>query len=208
ALRAMPEVSYTYATIGAGATGTVTNGEVFVKLVPQAEREASQLDLMARTRQALAPVYGVRTAVLDASGPGGTQSPLIVNVRGNAVDTLQQVSAQVAAAMQAMPGVVDVATSLGDPRPEYRIEVRRDVANDAGLDIGQVAATVRPFMAGEVATRWEDPTGEERDVRVQADADARISERDLESLPVTTMRRNADGSAVTIPLGAVARVPR
>ena len=208
ALRAMPEVRYTYATIGAGATGTVTNGEVFVKLVPQAEREASQLDLMARTRQVLAPVYGVRTAVLDASGPGGTQSPLIVNVRGNAVDTLQQISAQVAAAMHAMPGVVDVATSLGDPRPEYRIEVRRDVANDAGLDIGQVAATVRPFMAGEVATRWEDPTGEERDVRVQADADARISERDLEALPVTTMRRNADGSAVTIPLGAVARVTR
>ncbi len=207
-LRAISEVRYTYATIGAGATGTVTNGEVFVKLVPAADRSVSHLDLMARARQLLSPIYGVRTAVLAPSGPGGTQSPLIVNVRGNAVDTLQQISGKVAAAMQAMPGVVDVATSLGDPRPEYRIEVRRDVANDAGLDIGQVAATVRPFMAGEVATRWEDPTGEERDVRVQAETEARISERDLELLPLATMRRNADGSAVTIPLGAVARVTR
>jgi HAE1 family hydrophobic/amphiphilic exporter-1 len=32
ALRAMPEVDYVYTTVGAGATGTVTNGEVYVKL--------------------------------------------------------------------------------------------------------------------------------------------------------------------------------
>src|SRR5690606_35987385 len=101
---------------------------------------------------------------LPAAGFGGAQSPLQVQIGGPDAEILQQLSAQVAAAMDTIPGVVDIRTSLGELRPEYRIEVNRDVANEVGLDIGQVAQTIRPFLAGEIATRWEDATGEERDV--------------------------------------------
>ncbi|HET8770061.1 MAG TPA: efflux RND transporter permease subunit [Gemmatimonadaceae bacterium] len=205
-LRAMEGVDYTYLTIGAGVTGTVTNGDIYVKLVPSGERELSQLETMEVARERIAPIYGVTTAVLLAGGLGGAQAPLSVDIRGADVDTLQRLSSEVAAAVRAIPGVVDVRTSLGDPRPEFRVDVRRDVANEIGITVGQVAASVRPMLAGEVATRWEDPTGEERDVVVQVAQDRRVSSEDLKSLPLATGQRTVSGAVVTVPLGNVATV--
>lgn len=206
ALRAMDGVAYTYMTIGAGATGTVTNGEIYVKLVPSAERASSQAELLEVARETIAPMYGVQTSVLSAGGLGGAQAPLSIDIRGEDVDTLHRLSAEVAASMQAIAGVVDVRTSLGEPRPEFRVDVRRDVANEVGIDIGQVAAAVRPMLAGATATRWEDPSGEERDVVVQVEPGQRVSIEDLTSLPLATSRRTSAGAVITVPLGTVATV--
>jgi HAE1 family hydrophobic/amphiphilic exporter-1 len=205
-LRGLPGVAYTYTTIGAGAAGTVTAGEAYVKLTPAGERETSQQVMMEQARAALAPLYGVQVAVLEAGGIGGAQAPLSIDIRGPEVDQLQALSAQVADVMRQIPGVVDVQTSLDEPRPEFRINLRRDVANEVGLDVGQVAATVRPFLAGEDVTRWEDPTGEERDVVIQAPPGQRLSPEDLAGIPVATSRRGPDGAAITVPLADVAEL--
>ncbi|HEX7048742.1 MAG TPA: efflux RND transporter permease subunit [Longimicrobiales bacterium] len=208
ALRALDGVDYTYTTIGAGATGTVTAGNTYVRLVPPAERTLSQDELMVVARQRLSNLFGVEIGVLDASGMGGPQRPLQVNLRGPEVSELQRLSEEIAAMMGKIPGIVDIETSLGAPRPEYRIEVNRDLANELGLDIGQIAASVRPLLAGEEATTWEDPTGEERDVVVQLAEAERTSVEDLATLPIATPMRDATGAAVTVPLGQIARIER
>jgi HAE1 family hydrophobic/amphiphilic exporter-1 len=204
ALRKLPGVDYTYATVGAGAAGTVTAGDIYVKLTSTDGRDVSQQVMMERARAALAPVYGVDVAVLEAGGLGGAVAPLSIDIRGPDVQRLQALSAQVAASIRTIPGIVDVQTSLDAPRPEFRIDVRRDVANEVGLDISQIAATVRPFLAGQDVTRWEDPTGEERDVVVQAPLNQRLSTQDLAGIPVATGRRDANGATITVPLGDVA----
>ncbi|HEX7118200.1 MAG TPA: efflux RND transporter permease subunit [Longimicrobiales bacterium] len=205
-LGALEGIDYTYTTIGAGATGTVTAGEIYVKLVPPAERTLSQDELMVEARRLLSNTFGADIAVLDAGGMGGAQAPLAVEVRGPDVRELQRIAGEVAEVVAAIPGVVDVQSSMGDARPEFRIDVNRDLANEVGLDIGQIAATVRPFLAGETATRWEDPTGEERDVVVQVDPSQRVSVHDLAMLPVATSARGSNGEAVMVPLGQVARI--
>jgi HAE1 family hydrophobic/amphiphilic exporter-1 len=205
-IKALPGVDYTYTTVGAGVTGTVTGGNVYVKLVKPAERERSQDELMVAARRALGGHFGTTVAVLDAGGVGGAQKPLMVNLRGPDVAELQRISGQIAAKMKAIPGVVDVETSLGAPRPEFRIDVDRDVANELALDVGQISGTVRPLLAGQTATTWQDPTGEERDVVVQVAPEQRTSLASLTSLPVATGRRDAAGAAVTVPLGQVARI--
>jgi HAE1 family hydrophobic/amphiphilic exporter-1 len=110
--------------------------------------------------------------------------------------------------MRTIDGVVDVQSSLGEPRPELRVDVNRDLANEIGLDVGQIAATVRPFMAGETATRWEDPSGEEREVVVQVDPELRQSAQDLAKLPIGTNNRDDFGAAFTVPLGEIATITR
>jgi len=208
ALSALDGVDYTYTTVGAGATGTVTAGDIYVKLVDRGERSASQAEMMVRARERLGSLFGVETSVLEVGGMGGNQKPLQVNVRGDDVAQLQAISDELAERMRAIPGIVDVGTSLGRPRPEFRIDVRRDVANDLGLDVGQIAASVRPLLAGQTATTWEDPSGEERDVVVQVASERRQSLDDLSSLPVATSRSDSDGATVTVPLGQVAEIRR
>jgi HAE1 family hydrophobic/amphiphilic exporter-1 len=205
-LRTLDGLDFTYTTIGSGQTGSVTKGEVFVKLTPSKERKPSQQQLMVVARERLAPIFGVKTAVLEAAGMGGAQAPLQVEIRGPDVDELQRVAGQVLAEVASIPGIVDASNSMGEPRPEYRIDVNRDMANEVGLDIGQIAATVRPFLAGQTATRWEDPSGEERDVVVQIDPAQRATSADLARLPLAVMERTEAGLAQTVPLGEVARI--
>jgi len=95
---------------------------------------------------------------------------------------------------------------MGQPRPEYRIDVNRELAREVGLDVGLIAATVRPFIAGETATRWEDPTGEERDVVVQIDPAQRTSVEHLAALPVAIAARGERGEATVVPLGEIATI--
>ncbi len=172
-VRDLPGVAYTYTTVGAGQTGTVTAGEVFVSLVSPGERELSQMELQAAAREALAPIFGVQAVVLDAGGLGGAA---------------------------ALPDVVDVQNSLGQPRPEYRIAVNRDVANELGLTVGQVAGTVRPVLAGQDVTTWQDPAGEERDVVVQVAPSLRQSVQDIARIPIATPTGGA------VPLSQIATI--
>ncbi len=199
-------VEYTYTTVGAGVTGTVTAGNVYVNLLPPGERPLSQDEMMVEVRGRLTRLFGVQISVLDAGNVGGPQKPLMVNLRGPEVADLQRLSDDVLARMKVIPGVVDVESSLGAPRPEYRIEVDRDQANELGLDIGVVSSTVRPLLAGETATRWEDPTGEERDVVVQVEPSRRTSLESLTSLPIATSQRAEGGAAITVPLGQIADI--
>ncbi|HEX2207219.1 MAG TPA: efflux RND transporter permease subunit [Longimicrobium sp.] len=200
ALRSLPGVDFTYTTVGAGVTGTVTAGNIYVDLVPSSEREKSQQELMVDARTKLSSLFGATIVVGEAGGLGGPQQPLQVNLRGPDVRQLVALSEQVAERMRAIPGIADVQTSLGAPRPEYRIEVNRDLANQLGLDVGQVSGTVRPLLAGQTATTWQDPRGEERDVVVQVAREQRTSLESITSLPIATP------SGATVPLGQVARV--
>jgi HAE1 family hydrophobic/amphiphilic exporter-1 len=200
ALRSLDGVDFTYTTVGAGVTGTVTAGNVYVDLVPGSEREKSQQELMVDARAKLSSLFGATIVVGEAGGLGGPQQPLQVNLRGPDVTQLVALSEQVAERMRAIPGIADVQTSLGAPRPEFRIDVNRDLANELGLDVGQVSGAVRPLLAGQTATTWEDPSGEERDVVVQLAPERRTSLESITSLPIAT----SDGA--TVPLGQVARV--
>jgi hydrophobic/amphiphilic exporter-1 (mainly G- bacteria), HAE1 family len=204
-MKQLPGVAYTFTTVGSGATGTVTNGEMYVRLTPPHERQLSQQELMARARDQLRQVFGVRTAVLTPQGIGGAQAPLQVEIRGSDVRELQRIAAEGMAKLRDAPGIVDLKSSIGDPRPELRIDVNRDVANRVGVDLGALSQTLRPLLAGETATRWEDPTGEEREVVVQVAPELRQSIEDIAGIPVPTAARGATGTA-SVPLRDIATI--
>ena len=205
-LRGIEGVDYTYTTVGAGVTGTVTTGLVYVKLEERGERDQDMFALMSEARAALAPLFGAEISVMREGNDQG--KPLQVELRGPDVLVLQRMSDQVAAKLREMDGIVDIGTSLGQPRPEYRIDVNRDLANELGLDVGQIAGTVRTLLAGQVATTWQDPSGEERDVVVQIDPSRRTGMEDIGSLPIATPTREETGAAPAVALGQLARIER
>ena len=205
ALSTIDGVDYAYTTIGAGATGTVNNGSIYVKLTKPTERDISQNEMMVVARNKLTQLHGVEVQVLASGGLGGPVAPLQVEIRGPDVRELQRISDVAAAAIKKIPGIADVTSSLGAPKPEYRINVNRDVANQIGVDISQIAASIRPLLAGQTATRWEDPTGEERDVVVQVPRSMRTSVADLASIPVATSERVNDIARI-VPLADIATI--
>src|SRR5690606_31133116 len=63
-----------------------------------------------------------------------------------------------------------------------------------------------PLLAGQTATTWQDPTGEERDVVVQVAPEQRTNLQNLLTLPIATGNRTEFGAVNTVPLGQIATI--
>jgi hydrophobe/amphiphile efflux-1 (HAE1) family protein len=200
--RALPEVAYTYTTIG-GQGEVVDEASIYVRLLPRAQRERPQAQIEAELRSQIRRLAGVNASL--AANNFGNDKQIQVQVRGPDIAELTRVADQVLAVVRTVPGAVDVGLSSKGQKPEFDVALDRDLAASLGLTVGQVAQALRPAFAGIDAGDWVDPGGETRDVMVRLTPEARTSMTDLERLPL--VMAGPEGSR-TVPLGQVARVGR
>jgi hydrophobic/amphiphilic exporter-1 (mainly G- bacteria), HAE1 family len=199
--RAMPEVRYTYTTIG-GRTEAVDEGIVYVRLTPKKDRARHQKQVEAALRAQLVRLGGVTASI--GSGNFENQKQIQLQLQGPESRELTRLATEVRAAVEQVPGAVDVGLSTRGQKPELEVTVDRALAGSVGVTVGQVAQTLRVAFAGLDAGDWIDPSGETRDVYVRLSPEARANVRDLASLPLFVA--GPEGGSVPVPLGQVARV--
>jgi HAE1 family hydrophobic/amphiphilic exporter-1 len=197
-LRDYPEVSYTYETIAGGWYAQVNEAEVYVKLTPKGDRHRSQQELARVFRRDIGVLPGATISVLEAGGFGGAQKPLQIYVKGDQIDELRRISNDVLAIVRRTPGAIEGESGLEQERPEVRVDVRRELASELGVGISSIARTLRPALAGEKASTWEDPSGEQHDVIVQLPRASRATLDQLASLPLATASRDPQTGAPRI----------
>ena len=202
-LKTLPDVEYTFTTIGEAGTQyrPVTEGSIYVKLKSGSGKTFSQV--LDEARGVIRDVPGL-TYSLTESGSWSTQ-PIQLSVRGPEVDELDRISRELHAAMKQIPGIADLDTSLEKSKPELRVEIDRDRANDLGLNVAPMAMTLRAALTGEVATTIEDSLGDSHDVRVRLRSDQRRFGEDLMALTVPNDRDDANQDKILTPLREVAR---
>ncbi|HYO16642.1 MAG TPA: efflux RND transporter permease subunit [Thermoanaerobaculia bacterium] len=221
--RTHPEVSYTYTTVGSSdGSGGVDTGNIYIRLVPKAERDVSQQALARRIRQEVRRIGGV-TAFVSEGGPGGNRRQLQIQVRGERMPPLQEAARMIEAELRKVPGATDVGLSTRGQRPELEVTLNRGLAGTLGLSVGQIAQSLRPAFAGIDAGDWVDPLGKTRDVTVRLAPQARENITDLSQLPLVVggptvsfappgaAAASAEGGITTpstIPLGQVATIRR
>jgi HAE1 family hydrophobic/amphiphilic exporter-1 len=194
------QVMYTYTTVG-GTQGSVDAGDIYVRLVPKADRSIGQDALAAQVRSEALKVGGVTSSL--ATGNFGNQKQIQVQLRGPDIATLNRLAEQVKSEMQQVPGAVDVDLSTKGQKPELEIALNRGLAGTLGVTAGQVAQALRPAFAGIKAGDWVDPSGETRDVQVRLASEARQRAADLASMPLVLA---GPGGASSMPLGQVATI--
>jgi HAE1 family hydrophobic/amphiphilic exporter-1 len=201
--RAHPEVRYTYTTLGGGASGTVDEGNIYVRLTPMNERKRSAEEMAQVLRNEMKNVAGVKLSVFTNDFAGGRKQ-LQFQLKGNDIAALNQAAAQVEEIVRNTPGAVDISLSTKGQKPELEVDLNRGVAGSLGVTVGQVAQALRPAFAGIDAGDWEDPSGEMRDVEVRLVPESRRNADDLHQLPLVVMGPN--GAPTTMPLGQVATI--
>jgi HAE1 family hydrophobic/amphiphilic exporter-1 len=157
--------------------------------------------------------YRVRESTLQQS-IGGEEAPIAVEIRGNELEMLEQLSGQLAHQLQSIPSLHTVKTSFEKGLPEIRLKIDRLLAANFGLDVQQVGQMIGQRLSGEVATNFYS-SGNERDVRVmfsqmtlnelknidlQTPSGARVRLRDIAELvpsegPQTIVRHNQSRAA-------------
>ncbi|MBX3637157.1 MAG: efflux RND transporter permease subunit [Rubrivivax sp.] len=183
---AMPEVQNVSTWIG--GAGQRHQASLNVRLVDRKERKATQKDIENRIRDSIAKIPGV-----DASL--GFNRPIYVAILGNDPDGLAKLAEEFAEKLRKIPGTVDVETSVQAGIPAYAVRLKPAAVRELGLTTNQVAASLRAYVNGDIATTWSTPDGDQVDVVLRLNEAQRERVEQLRSLPVAFA---ADGTPITL----------
>jgi len=82
------------------------------------------------------------------------RTPIEVEIYGDSLTDLDTSAASLKKEIEKVPGLVDVKSSMEIGNPELQLTFNREQLSRLGLDLFQVATTVRNKVQGEVATRF------------------------------------------------------
>lgn len=157
-------------------------------------RKWSQFQAMGMARKILAQYPDLRSSVqlISAISSGGRNSDLQFNLVGPDLAKLAQYADQFVARLNATPGLADVDTMMSNRKPELRVEIDREKASQFGLQIQDIAQTMRTMVGGEVAGNFRE-NDDLYDVWLRAKPDARNTQEALENI---TLRLPGDNGGL------------
>jgi len=202
AVKDLPEVESTYATIGAGDNGTVRDGSLYLDLVDKSQRKRSQAEVEREVRERLAAVPGIK-ASLTGVEMMDQQKPLQIGLRGEDLQVLKRYAALLKDELYQVPGIVDLESSLDTDTPEYRLVVDRDRAADVGLNSADIVSTVSALVGGQAVTTFEEEDGDAVPVRVRLPGALRNDVEQIEALRLSAA--GGSGPGALVPVGDLVR---
>ena len=201
AIKGVPGIDHTYATIGAGDSGTVRDGLLYVKLKERGERNQNQFVLQREIRERLHKVAGITFSIEEVGQIGGAQKPLNINLKGDDLLILKQLGARLKEELYKVPGIVDLSMTLENDIPEYRLRVDRAKALSAGVTTNDIVGAVGRLIGGEAISTFEDEDGDAVDVRVRLPERLRQNPSQVRDLNISV--QDGNGGTKLLPLGSL-----
>jgi len=198
-------VDLIFTTIGSGQQ-SVNNGDIYVKLVDKAKRELSAQIMADSMRNIVASVPGIKFSV-SAGESGHAEKQVQVSIRGNDLQILTELTHKVQEIFKNTPGIVDLDNDLEEGKPELKVTVDREMANDLGLNIFQVASTIRSMVDGEVVTRYKEGD-KEYDVRIRLKEPDRATADDIGRLLIASNKEVSGLRSFMVPLSHFAKIEK
>lgn len=205
-LNSFPEVTDTYATINSLAYSGKNRVQIKVSLTPKDERSKKLPELSREIREQLQRIGGIEVTSVAGSdmAVSGGLKPIMISIKGDDLDELQRLSNEFMQRLDKVDGLVDIESTLKQPKSMVSVKIDRIATNDAGLSIGQIGQALRPLLAGDDVTTFKDENGNNLDVNVRlSDQDHRTISQ-LQSLYLTSNKTDQNGQPLLIPLSQVA----
>lgn len=207
----LPELVSLYSSIGrtiggdmGGTSQAVNITQILVTISEKTQRTESTRHIMDRLRPILAraAVPGARIKMLESDAGGGGEAPIMVEIIGDDINRLNELSQKVMAVMSdpaQVAGTIDVDTNYRLGQPEIRIIPDREKCRDCNLDTRFLAEVVAATFEGVLVSEYREGAFN-YDIRVRSDKDSRRNVTDIHDLTVM----NSAGDL--IPLPEVARI--
>jgi HAE1 family hydrophobic/amphiphilic exporter-1 len=189
----LPGVANTFVLAGFGRGSGPNNGFINVSLVPVAERDLSQSELIAKTRQ-LTKKYSnddyqvsvsASSSIAGSIGLGRGGSGVGLYIAGPDMEMLNQYANALVEKMKNDPLFNDPDSSIEVGTPEIRVLIDRTKAADLGVRAGDVAQALNILSAGQIVSTYSEGS-EQYDVVVQADERYRRDRSYLAAFTVTS----------------------
>ncbi len=186
-VRGFPEVRLLSATLGDTGNGSRNTAGLSIQLVEPHERKRSQRDIEQALREALTPIAGVEVALGNL--------PIYVALLGPDPKVLEDEVLRLRDKIAKIKGIADLTTSVKPGLPAYAVRLKPDAVRELGMTSSQLAASLRSFVNGDVATYWTAPDGEQVEVELRLPQGLRENVSQLDQLPVAYAK---DGTPITL----------
>ena len=204
-VRSFKEVKYTLATVNTGTASGKIYANIYVRMVDRKDRKLSVDDMSATLRERLNQVAGITVTHVGLLDAVGGNKQVEFSLQGTDQRELERLAVTVLEKIRGVKGLVDLDSSMKANKPTINVEVKRDLATDAGLSTAQIGSQLRTMIAGQTVGNWRASNDQTYDVNVRLAPDSRNTPADLERLPFV-VGTNADGSSRVVRLNQVATV--
>ena len=191
-------------SISALTSSAGNNKTLSFYVVMQEDRKLSNVEIASLINDAL-PEYketlSITTESIDMSALGG--SGLSIDIKGNDLDTLAAISADLADIIRDIDGIDTVDDGKGERSGEMRIEIDKTAAMKAGLTTAQIYQKVAEALTEETTTTTF--TFDNKDLKGYITSDAKYDRDTIENLKIAS-KINDDGDEEVTTLGMVATV--
>jgi multidrug efflux pump len=186
---------------------TVERGIAIFRTVDWADRDRSTLDMIKEMQPKMAGIPGLLAFpnAPPSLGQSIRERPVNLVVMTNAsYDELQGVVQNIVAEASKNPGLVNIDTDLRLNKPQVNVDVDRDKAADAGVQIETVGRTLETMLGGRNVTRFKKG-GDQYDVVVQIRNGERDAPDDINNIFVRGVGKNGTPDQM-IPLSSLLKV--
>ena len=174
-----------------------------INLVDYGDRAEPSANTLSKIREVVRDIPDVIVNVDGEQQGPPTGPPVNIEVSGPDFDEITRITRELteklneASATGTVAGLVDIRNNVSGGFPEYRVLVDYEKANRLGLNMQEIAQTIRIANNGLEASEWRDGE-DEYDIVVRLKEEDR---KDLESLRDLTLRTNTGNS---VPLVTIA----
>ncbi len=190
-------------------TATSNKGKIGIAFVEYAKRNGiSTRQYLDKIRQATRDIVPGANIVVDQEQAGPpTPKPISIEIRGDDLEKLVQVSAYVKRYLDSLdiPGVEELRSDLVVSKPEINIQIDRERANREGISTSQIGGEFRTAIFGREASKLRDGE-DEIPINVRLRRDQRENINVVENLNITFRDMTMGGVLRSIPISALAEV--
>jgi hydrophobic/amphiphilic exporter-1 (mainly G- bacteria), HAE1 family len=198
-IRQLKHISYTLTTLGEDQQRTSNLAKIYVRLTPLDTRSTTQFEVMNQVRDQISPKFNkdnlrITVAPVAAISGGGSNFSADISyvLRGPSLEKLDEYSQRLLNKLKATPGVVDVDSSLILGKPELRAAIDRQKAADLGVNISDIAQSLRLLVGGDQISTYNEG-GEQYEVHVRATEGFRMDASGISQLNVPSNRVGSVG---------------
>jgi multidrug efflux pump len=177
----IPEIDRVFIVAG---NPTVERGVAFFRTTDWADRDRSTMDMVRELQPKMASVPGLLAFpnAPPSLGQSPRERPVNLVVMSNApYQEMQGVVQEIIAEASKNSGLTNIDSDLRLNKPQVNVQVNRDKAADAGVQIETVGRILETMLGGRNVTRFKKD-GEQYDVVVQIEKDSRSSPDDINNI--------------------------
>jgi HAE1 family hydrophobic/amphiphilic exporter-1 len=165
-----------YARIGpssenlAGAAEAVLQDEnsAFIHVFLKADKEHNSIKIIEELNSIFSQMPDMEIQFINEQSSlqstlGTDQAPLMVEIKGDELETIGHLSRDVKEKMREIPAIFNIETPFDQGRPEMNIVIDRTRAGVYNLDFASIASQLQDQIQGRQAGDWESE-GERRDI--------------------------------------------